>query len=119
MIWERKIILINNLNHYFVEGECEKRFISEICCKKLLPCGHKCCGVEGEKICPQCINHECPFKIAGTEKCTICLEGLKEDSEISLTGRHSVNLRTVFLEKSTCKEIFRCEKYKKIQPQPS
>ena len=30
-----------------------------ISCKKILPCGHKCFGVNGEITCPPCLVREC------------------------------------------------------------
>ena len=39
------------------EKECRERYI--ISCKKKLPCGHKCFGVDGELQCPPCIDKEC------------------------------------------------------------
>jgi len=38
-------------------SDCKERYI--LSCKKLLPCGHKCLGVNGEKKCPPCLDMEC------------------------------------------------------------
>ena len=61
-------------------SECKERY--SISCKKRLPCGHKCLGVNGEKICPPCLDRECKEfdNKYGQEKdcfCFICYtEGL-------------------------------------------
>ena len=39
------------------EKECSERYL--ISCKKKLKCGHKCFGVNGEMMCPPCIDKEC------------------------------------------------------------
>ena len=60
--------------------DCRNRYT--ISCKKRLQCGHKCFGVNGEKMCPPCIDKECQqFKGQfGQDKdayCPICYtEGL-------------------------------------------
>ena len=38
-------------------AECRQRYM--ISCKKRIPCGHKCLGVNGEKSCPPCLDREC------------------------------------------------------------
>ena len=59
---------------------CKERYI--LSCKKKLPCGHKCFGVDGEKVCPPCIDSDCKnysgkLKQNKESYCSICnLEGL-------------------------------------------
>ena len=74
------------------DTECIERY--DISCKKLLPCGHKCFGVNGELKCPPCIDNECKSYGGqyGQQKydyCTICYtEGLSSSPIVSLTCGH-------------------------------
>ena len=60
--------------------ECRERY--KVSCKKRLRCGHKCFGVNGERVCPPCIDDECPqyggqFDQNKDSFCNICFtEGL-------------------------------------------
>ena len=38
------------------QNDCKERYM--VSCKKRLPCGHKCFGVNGEFKCPPCIDNE-------------------------------------------------------------
>lgn len=53
-------------------SECKEKY--NISCKKILPCGHKCFGVNGEKVCPPCLYKECSKSEQHKENfCFICL----------------------------------------------
>lgn len=68
--------------------ECESKYISEMSCKKILPCGHKCSGVVGEQVCPPCLSKDCPFRNTSTEKCPICFDPIEKYPTIELTCQH-------------------------------
>ena len=74
------------------EQECRERYM--ISCKKRLPCGHKCFGVNGEMKCPPCIDNECK-SFAGQygqnkdDFCIICYsEGLGSSPIVALSCGH-------------------------------
>ena len=77
------------------EKECIERF--KISCKKKLHCGHRCFGVEGEKICPPCIDNECKeykgeFDQNKDTYCVICYsEGLGSSPIAVLSCGHYVH----------------------------
>ena len=56
-------------------SECKEKY--NISCKKTLPCGHKCFGVNGEKDCPPCLYRECSK--SGQYKENFCFICLNED----------------------------------------
>ena len=74
------------------ENECRERY--SISCKKTLPCGHKCFGVEGELQCPPCIDDECrsfggEFGQKKEDYCIICYsEGLGSSPIVELSCKH-------------------------------
>lgn len=54
---------------------CKERYF--LSCKRKLPCGHKCFGIEGEKICPPCLDSDCKnfggkLKQNKESYCSIC-----------------------------------------------
>ena len=56
-------------------SSCKERYM--IACKKKLSCGHKCFGVDGEKICPPCLDRDCKnfggkLKQNKESYCSIC-----------------------------------------------
>ena len=73
-------------------SECRERY--KVSCKKRLKCGHKCFGVNGEKICPPCIDEECPqyggqFDQNKSAYCPICYtEGLGSSPVIVTSCGH-------------------------------
>ena len=74
------------------ENECRERY--SVSCKKILPCGHKCFGVNGELQCPPCIDEECKsfggqFKQKKDDYCIICYaEGLGSSPIVALSCGH-------------------------------
>ena len=74
------------------DKECRDRFYKA--CKKKLPCGHKCFGVDGERQCPPCIDKECPqfggnFGQNKDDYCIICYsEGLGSSPMVVLSCGH-------------------------------
>ena len=74
------------------DNECYEKY--KLSCKKKLPCGHKCFGVNGEKICPPCIDKECPqfkgqFGQNKDDYCVICYtEGLVGAPIVALSCGH-------------------------------
>ena len=74
------------------DKECRDRYI--ISCKKRLPCGHKCFGVDGELQCPPCIDKECnqfggQFGQNKDDYCIICYsEGLGSSPLVVLSCGH-------------------------------
>ena len=73
-------------------NECRNRY--KVVCKKQLPCGHKCFGVNGETKCPPCIDKECrqfngQFGQNKDNYCTICYtEGLGSSPIVELSCGH-------------------------------
>jgi len=80
-------------------NECKERYY--ISCKKRLPCGHKCFGVNGELNCPPCIDKECQQyggKLGQNkdEYCTICYtEGLGSSPMVVLSCGHYLHYQCV------------------------
>ena len=74
------------------DRECSERFY--ISCKKRLPCGHKCFGVNNERQCPPCIDKECnqfggQFGQNKDDYCIICYsEGLGSSPMVVLSCGH-------------------------------
>ena len=74
------------------ERECTERFYMS--CKKRLPCGHKCFGVNNERQCPPCIDKECnqfggQFGQNKDDYCIICYsEGLGSSPMVVLSCGH-------------------------------
>ena len=74
------------------DSDCRKRYM--IACKKVLPCGHKCFGVNGERKCPPCIDKECrnfngQFGQCKDDYCIICYtEGLGASPMVELSCGH-------------------------------
>ena len=62
------------------QSDCRQRYM--ISCKKKIKCGHKCFGVNGERVCPPCLDRECKqfggqFDQDKDSYCPICFtEGL-------------------------------------------
>ena len=77
------------------EKECAERYL--ISCKKKLKCGHRCFGVDGEGICPPCIDNECKeyggeFDQNKDTYCVICYsEGLGSSPIVVLSCGHYVH----------------------------
>ena len=81
------------------DKECRDRYY--ISCKKRLPCGHKCFGVNGERQCPPCIDKECK-QFAGQfgqnkdDYCIICYsEGLGSSPMVVLSCGHYMHYTCV------------------------
>ena len=74
------------------ENECKKRYM--VACKKVLGCGHKCFGVNGERNCPPCIDKKCKqfngkFGQNRDDYCIICYtEGLGSSPMVELSCGH-------------------------------
>ena len=74
------------------QNECKERYM--VSCKKRLPCGHKCFGVNGEFKCPPCIDNECKdfkgqFGQNKDDYCIICYsEGLGSSPIVELSCGH-------------------------------
>jgi len=69
--------------------ECNQSYI--ISCKKILPCGHKCFGVNGEITCPPCLVRECKqfgglFDQDKDVLCSICYTKKLINSPIIVTS---------------------------------
>ena len=79
--------------------ECLERY--ENSCKKILKCGHKCFGVNGEKVCPPCLNSDCKYfkKIYEQDMdsyCSICYsEGLGAAPIILLSCNHYIHYHCI------------------------
>lgn len=79
--------------------ECTDRF--RWACKKRLPCGHKCFGVNGEKECPPCLNSDCKGYVNKFDQdkdayCTICYtEGLGAAPIVALSCGHYAHYHCV------------------------
>ena len=77
------------------ERECSERFYMS--CKKRLPCGHKCFGVNNERECPPCIDKECKqfggqFGQNKDDYCIICYsEGLGSSPMVVLSCGHYIH----------------------------
>ena len=75
--------------------DCLERY--KLSCKKTLPCGHKCYGVNSETKCPPCLNNECPsfkpiFDQDADSYCNICYtEGLGNAPIVLLSCNHYVH----------------------------
>ena len=81
------------------EKECKERYL--ISCKKKIPCGHKCFGVDGEKSCPPCLEKKCE-KFGGNfdqdkdSYCPICFaEGLGSAPIIVTTCGHYIHYHCI------------------------
>ena len=81
------------------DKECRDRYY--ISCKKRLPCGHKCFGVNGERQCPPCIDKECKqfagqFGQTKDDYCIICYsEGLGSSPMVVLSCGHYMHYMCV------------------------
>jgi len=79
--------------------ECIERY--EQSCKKKLKCGHKCFGVNGEKVCPPCLNNQCKnyknlFDQDMDAFCNICYtEGLGSAPVVLLSCNHYVHYHCI------------------------
>ena len=121
---------ITNANQVLVHDVCNKeecvnRF--SYSCKKTLPCGHHCLGVNGELECPPCLIEGCPnyggkFGIKAGDNCVICQsEVLSAAPSLSLGCGHYVHyqcLKKQLLTKWTGPKItfnhIQCPQCKKI-----
>ncbi len=81
------------------QGDCRERFNDA--CKKKLPCGHKCPGVQGETKCPPCIDKDCrgfggQFGQNKDDYCIICYsEGLGAAPMVALSCGHYMHYMCV------------------------
>lgn len=78
--------------------DCKKKF--SISCKKILECGHKCPGIDGDECLP-CINKECEEEIKDfwkNKSCNICNSDLINIPIVKLSCGHYVHF--LCLEKS-------------------
>ena len=77
------------------DDDCKQRYM--IACKKVLGCGHKCFGVNGERKCPPCIDKECQqfhgnFGQCKDDYCPICFtEGLGSSPMVELSCGHYIH----------------------------
>lgn len=77
------------------DPDCKERYT--FCCKKVLPCGHKCFGVKNERNCPPCLDKECKdfhgnFDQSKDDYCPICFtEGLGSAPTAVLSCGHYVH----------------------------
>ena len=77
------------------QSDCKERYM--VSCKKRLPCGHKCFGVNGEFKCPPCIDNECKdykgqFGQNKDDYCPICYsEGLGSSPIVELSCGHYIH----------------------------
>ena len=80
-------------------AECRQRYM--ISCKKKLKCGHKCFGVNQEKICPPCLDKECQnfggqFDQDKDAYCPICYtEGLGSSPIIVTSCGHYMHYQCI------------------------
>ncbi|KAK5583929.1 hypothetical protein RB653_005534 [Dictyostelium firmibasis] len=69
--------------------ECQQKL--NTCCDKILPCGHHCIGVKGEKKCEPCFDVDCVPKdhFNNDEYCNICyVESIKSAPSVMLDCGH-------------------------------
>eukprot|EP00672_Neobodo_designis_P016775 CAMPEP_0174834588 /NCGR_PEP_ID=MMETSP1114-20130205/4908_1 /TAXON_ID=312471 /ORGANISM="Neobodo designis, Strain CCAP 1951/1" /LENGTH=735 /DNA_ID=CAMNT_0016068503 /DNA_START=129 /DNA_END=2336 /DNA_ORIENTATION=+ len=68
-------------------------------CNTVLPCGHLCCGSNGERTCTSCLDPECASRHKmqeGDDLCAICyVETLSEAPCIELACGHVLHLHCV------------------------
>lgn len=72
-------------------------------CDKMLPCGHPCGGLAGEKVCLPCLDPECIEKMAepkltssGEDFCPICFcSALNQEPSVRLDCGHVIHYNCV------------------------